>query len=118
MRTQEQSIQIPYLISTLFAEVSHARASQYAENEAALKMQEELCSLRSLGLPPLKDLHFCYLKMFPDSFHKERECILTDILETDVPEKYYLSQKQAEKLLYKLSPAEKGTESIRRTESP
>ena len=31
-------------------------------------MQEELSSLRLPELPPLKDLHFCYLKMFPDSY--------------------------------------------------
>ncbi len=34
----------------------------------------------------------------------EKECILSDILEADVPEKYYLSQKQMERLLFKLSP--------------
>ena len=85
-----------------------------------------LSFLRSPELPPLKDHHFCFLKMFPDCFrmtkagllrrfsvrwmnwgtmshgrclaarisefpNPERECILSDILETDVPEKYFLS---------------------------
>ena len=31
-------------------------------------MPEERCSLKSLGLPALKDLAFCSLKTFPDSF--------------------------------------------------
>ena len=31
-------------------------------------MPEERCSLKSLGLPVLKDLTFCSLKTFPDSF--------------------------------------------------
>lgn len=31
----------------------------------------------------------------------EIACSLSDILEDNVPEKYYLSRKQAEKLLYK-----------------
>ena len=34
----------------------------------------------------------------------ENECSLSDILEDNVPEKYYLSRKQAEKLLYKEKP--------------
>lgn len=38
-------------------------------------------------------------------FHShEIECSLSDILENNVPEKYYLSRKQAEKLLYKENP--------------
>lgn len=36
----------------------------------------------------------------------ENECILSDILEENVPEKYYLSRKQAEKLLYKEKPTQ------------
>ena len=36
----------------------------------------------------------------------EIECILSDILEDNVPEKYYLSRKQAEKLLYKENPTQ------------
>lgn len=34
------------------------------------------------------------------------ECLLSDILEDNVPEKYYLSRKQAEKLLYKENPTQ------------
>ena len=34
----------------------------------------------------------------------EIECTLSDIIEDNVPEKYYLSRKQAEKLLYKEKP--------------
>ena len=34
----------------------------------------------------------------------ENECILSDILEENVADKYYLSRKQAEKLLYKEKP--------------
>lgn len=37
---------------------------------------------------------------------QEIECTLSDILEDNVPEKYYLSRKQAEKLLYKENPTQ------------
>ena len=118
-----------------------------------LKMtQEELSFLKSPELPPLKDLCFCFLKMFPDCFrmtkagllrrssvrwtnwgmmshgkcltarisespNPERECILSDILETDVPEKYYLSQKQMELLLFKSYPEHRESGCIRTAES-
>ena len=36
----------------------------------------------------------------------EIECTLSDIIEDNVPEKYYLSRKQAEKLLYKEKPTQ------------
>jgi len=36
----------------------------------------------------------------------EIECLLSDILEDNVPEKYYISRKQAEKLLYKEKPTQ------------
>lgn len=36
----------------------------------------------------------------------EIECTLSDIIEKNVPEKYYLSRKQAEKLLYKEKPTQ------------
>ncbi len=36
----------------------------------------------------------------------EIECTLSDIIEKNVPEKYYLSRKQAEKLLYKENPTQ------------
>lgn len=45
-------------------------------------------------------------------------CILSDILTQNVPEKYYLSQKQAEKLLYKSPAGHKGKESMTPLASP
>lgn len=41
-----------------------------------------------------------------ESHNREIECSLSDILEDNVPEKYYLSRKQAEKLLYKENPTQ------------
>ena len=41
-----------------------------------------------------------------ESRKHEIECSLSDILEDNVPEKYYLSRKQAEKLLYKEKPTQ------------
>ena len=38
--------------------------------------------------------------------NQEIECSLSDIIEKNVPEKYYLSRKQAEKLLYKEKPTQ------------
>lgn len=51
-----------------FGEPNSVRVFQSLESEGALKMPEERCSLKSLGLPALKDLAFCSLKTFPDSF--------------------------------------------------
>ena len=48
----------------------------------------------------------------------ERECILSDILESDVPEKYWLSHRQMQSLLFKPSPAEKANESTLPREQP
>ena len=47
----------------------------------------------------------------------ERECSLSDFLETDVPAEYYLSQKQTQKLLSDAYRGEKETESIPLTDS-
>lgn len=47
----------------------------------------------------------------------ERECILSDILENDVPEKYFLSQSQMLRLLNKSFPDVKVTEFTQQTES-
>ena len=48
-----------------------------------------------------------YLTAKISEFHShEIECSLSDILEDNVPEKYYLSRKQAEKLLYKENPTQ------------
>ena len=150
---QEQSTHIHCPISTLFAEDSLVRAFHWLESAEDSKMPEELCSLKSLGLPPLKDLHICSLKTFPDCYrmtgagrlrpssarfltwgmmssgrfltarilvfpNPEKECILSDFLETNVPEKYYLSEKQMQQLLCKLFPDEKETESTLQGESP
>ena len=41
-----------------------------------------------------------------ESRNHEIECTLSDIIEKNVPEKYYLSRKQAEKLLYKENPTQ------------
>ena len=153
MKTQEKSTRKTCLISTLFAQVFPVRAFQSQDCEKDLKMtQEELSFLRLPELPPLKDHHFCFLKMFPaclamtkagllrqssirwmnwgtmshgkcltarisESPNPEKECILSDILETDVPEKYYLSQKQMERLLYKLSPEHRESVSTLTAES-
>lgn len=48
-----------------------------------------------------------YLTAKISEFHShEIECTLSDIIEENVPEKYYLSRKQAEKLLYKEKPTQ------------
>lgn len=47
----------------------------------------------------------------------ERECILSDILEKDAPAKYFLSQKQMEKLLCRYTPDGKEIGSIPREDS-
>ena len=47
----------------------------------------------------------------------EKECILSDILEDNAPEKYFLSERQMERLLSKLSLDERGTESTPQEES-
>ena len=48
-----------------------------------------------------------YLTAKISEFHSHKiECSLLDILEDNVPEKYYLSRKQAEKLLYKEKPTQ------------
>lgn len=51
-----------------FGEPNSVRVFQSLESEGALKMPEERCSLKSLGLPALKDLAFSSLKTFPDSY--------------------------------------------------
>ena len=140
-------------ISTLFAADFLVRHFQLLEGAEVLKIREERCSLKSLGLPPLKDLHICSLKTYPacyrmteagrllpssvrfltwgtmshgrfltarilESPNPERECILSDILEDDAPAKYFLSEKQMQRLLCKLSPDEKETESTPQAELP
>ena len=147
MQTQEPLIHTPCRISTLFAEAFPASPSVSQDSAEDSKMtQEALSFLRSPALPPLKDLHFSVLRMFPVCFRMtkagllrpsslrwmnwgmmshgrcltarisespkpERECILSDILESDVPEKYFLSQTQMQRLLYNSCRARKETES-------
>lgn len=48
----------------------------------------------------------CLTAKILESHNHEIECSLSDILEDNVPEKYYLSRKQAEKLLYKENPTQ------------
>lgn len=68
LKTQEESSPKTCRISTLFAGDFLVRVFQSLESEGALKMPEERCSLKSLGLPALKDLAFSSLKTFPDSY--------------------------------------------------
>lgn len=51
-----------------FGEPNSVRVFQSLESEGALKMPEERCSLKSLGLPALKGLTFSSPQTFPDSF--------------------------------------------------
>ena len=52
----------------LIWEDSLAKAFQSLENGKDSAIPEELSSLRSPGLPPLKNLNICSLKMFPVSY--------------------------------------------------
>ena len=152
MKMQEQSTPMTCPISTLYAQDFLVRLFQLLEDGKDLTMQEELSSLKLPELPPLKDLHFCYLKMFPDSYrmtaggllrpsslrflnwgtmshgkcltarilvflNPENVCILSDFLESDVPEKYWLSMKQMLRLLHNAFPDAKVTVCIPQTES-
>ena len=65
---QEKLTQTNCPISTLYAEDSLAKAFQLLENGKDSAIPEELSSLRSPGLPPLKNLNICSLKMFPDCY--------------------------------------------------
>ena len=52
----------------------------------------------------------CLTARISESPSQGSGCILSDILMEDVPEKYYLSQQQMERLLYKSEQAAKGKE--------
>ena len=52
----------------------------------------------------------CLTARILESPNPENGCILSDILIEDVPEKYYLSQQQMERLLYKSEQEAKGKE--------
>ena len=69
MMTQERSTQTSCPISTLYAEDSLAKAFRSLEKEKDSAIPEELSSLKLPGLPPLKNLNICSLKMFPDCYH-------------------------------------------------
>ncbi len=58
----------------------------------------------------------CLTARISESLSPEKECILSDILMKDVPEKYYLSPEQTRRLLFKSSQAAKGAEFIPKTD--
>ena len=53
----------------------------------------------------------CLTARISESPKQESGCILSDILISDVPEKYYLNQKQMEQLLFKSGQEVRGKES-------
>lgn len=59
----------------------------------------------------------CLTARISESRNPENECTLSDILENDVPEKYYLSPKQTKRLLSDSFRDRKEVESIPKTES-
>ena len=58
----------------------------------------------------------CLTARISESPSQEGGCILSDILMKDVPEKYYLSREQTERLLYKSLKVPRGKGSTTRTE--
>ena len=151
MKMQERYSRKICRISTFFAEDSLVRLFQSLENGEDLATAEGLYFLRLQELLGLSDLHFCVLRMFPDScrmtkaghfrpsfmrflswgtmshgrcltarisvsLKQERECILSDILESDVPAKYFLSETQMRRLLCSSSAAVKETASMQTAE--
>ena len=80
--TQERSTPTGCRISTLFAEDSLASRTLLQASDVGSMTPEELSSLRSQGLPLLKDLSICCLKMFLDcglsfaqTVHRQRQDI-------------------------------------------
>ena len=55
----------------------------------------------------------CLTARILESPNPENGCILSDILIEDVPEKYYLSQQQMERLLFKSRRADRGNGSTK-----
>ena len=129
LKTQERSSPKNCRISTLFAADSLVKAFQSLESEGALKMPEELCSLKLPGLPVLKDLSICSLKTFPACYRmtaagrlrpsslrfqnwgtmSHGRCLTARILEYPNPEKECLLSGILEKNppeKYKLSPTQ------------
>lgn len=58
----------------------------------------------------------CLTARISESRRQERECILSDILMDDVPEKYFLTQEQTRQLLYNSFRAGRGAESTTQQE--
>ena len=58
----------------------------------------------------------CLTAKISESHNQERGCILSDILMEDVPEKYFLSRKQTEQLLYSSAPEGREKGSTTRTD--
>ena len=77
------------------------------------RLQQSSARFQSWGTTSRGRCLTARISVFPNP---ERECILSDILEKDAPEKYYLSQSQMERLLWKLSPERKESESTPQTE--
>lgn len=131
--TQEPSFPKNCRISTFFAEASLVKAFQSLERGAPLPIPVERSFLKLPGLPPLKDLRFCSLKMSLESCRLTeagslrpsslswmswgtmsrgrcltaqiilspkigKECFLSDFLETDVPDRYWLSETQTQEI--------------------
>ena len=68
MKMQPRSTPPPYLISSFFAEDSHARLFQLLESGVDLTTLEEPFSLKLPESLPLSDLLICSLKMYPDCY--------------------------------------------------
>lgn len=86
---------------------------------SSLKMFPACCRMTAAGHLRPSSMRFlnwgimshgrCLTARILVSPNPERECSLSDFLESDVPEKYFLSQKQMERLLYNAFPADKET---------
>ena len=78
LRTPEPSIPARCRISTLFAEISlvnlfliAGKRRGFADDARGTLFSDDCKSLftTNYALPPVKDLHFCCLKMFLDCYH-------------------------------------------------
>ena len=133
METQETLFGNECRTSTFSLGDSLVNLFQSPEREADLTILEELYSLKSQGLWPLKDLSYAYWKTSEDCYHTIKgkplepslqpfldwgifangryltarisesrrtgnECSLSDILEEEVDDKYFLSEKETKRL--------------------
>ena len=117
--TQEQSKQTECQTLIFYVQDFLARHSLSPESEEDLQMPEELCS-SSFTPSSVRYLSWgmvwngkCLTARILESPNPESGCILSDILIEDVPEKYYLSQQQMERLLFKSRQADRGNESTK-----